>query len=725
MTDHTHHHHDDPASGANTATDPVCGMEVEVREDARSREYGGETFWFCSEGCQTKFDADPYFYASGNAETTEQKAQPGTQWTCPMHPEIVRDEPGSCPICGMALEPMVPSDEPSEELTDFTRRMWISAAAAVPLVILTMGELVGLPVRDWLGHQLAVYIEFVLATPIVLWAALPFFRRGVDSFRNLSPNMWTLISLGVGAAYVYSLVATFAPGVFPEQYRMGDGVGTYYEAAVVIIALVFVGQVLELRARERTGDAIRALLDLAPKTARRILQDGTEYDAPLENIVEGDMLRVRPGDSVPVDGDVIEGRTSVDESMITGEPVPVEKTEGDRVTSVTLHDEADGREVVATAPFILDATELGDLLPLANVEHVIGSESQAQTGEPHALPGDADPLDQQSISWCFAISHHPGEDHTIPKPEDYDFWRDYAPSYWPGPQLSWTTSHPVTLEPETRPLFVTDTDAPAANDLWHFRRILYRKHYPEGVYPSDVVVVNWPQLDYTLGPIVGVSEQERAKHMRGAMQLGLSIMHWMQTEAPRHDGGTGYPGLKLRGDVTGTDHGLAMFPYIREGRRIRARFTITENHVGVEARGQTQGAEIFPDSVGTGSYRIDLHPSTAPRNYVDVSNWPFQIPLGALIPERVENLLPANKNIGTTHITNGCYRLHPVEWNIGEAVGALAVYCLDQGVTPAAVHENADHLRDFQASLRGRGIPLEWPEEQRLTPRAKLFGVVE
>ncbi|MBR28674.1 MAG: copper-translocating P-type ATPase [Rhodobacteraceae bacterium] len=337
MSDHSHHHHDAPAPGAKTATDPVCGMHVEMREDARSREYGGETYWFCSEGCETKFDVDPYFYASGNSEKTDQKAQPGTQWTCPMHPEIVRDEPGSCPICGMALEPMVPSDEPSEELTDFTRRMWISAAAAVPLVILTMGELVGLPIRDRLGHQLSVYTEFVLATPIILWAALPFFRRGLDSFRNLSPNMWTLISLGVGAAYVYSLVATFAPGVFPEQYRMGDGVGTYYEAAVVIIALVFVGQVLELRARERTGDAIRALMDLAPKTARRVLPDGSEYDAPLENIVEGDTLRVRPGDSVPVDGEVIEGRTSVDESMITGEPVPVEKTEGDRVTGGTIN----------------------------------------------------------------------------------------------------------------------------------------------------------------------------------------------------------------------------------------------------------------------------------------------------------------------------------------------------------------------------------------------------
>ena len=338
MANHHHHHAaSDTKPGAKTATDPVCGMQVEIKEGARTRDYGGETFHFCSAGCQEKFDADPYFYASGNAKKAGQKAQPGTQYTCPMHPEIVRDEPGSCPICGMALEPMVPSDEPSHELVDFTRRMWISAAAAVPLVILTMGELVALPVRDWIGHRVATYLEFILATPIILWAALPFFRRGIDSIRNVSPNMWTLISLGVGAAYLYSLVATFAPGVFPEQYRMGHGVGTYYEAAVVIVALIFVGQVLELRARERTGDAIRALLDLAPKTARRILPDGSEYDAPLENIVEGDLLRVRPGDSVPVDGEVVEGRSSVDESMITGEPVPVEKVEGDRVTGGTIN----------------------------------------------------------------------------------------------------------------------------------------------------------------------------------------------------------------------------------------------------------------------------------------------------------------------------------------------------------------------------------------------------
>jgi Cu+-exporting ATPase len=254
-----------------------------------------------------------------------------------MHPEIVRDAPGACPICGMALEPMVPSDEPSEELTDFTRRMWISAAAAVPLIVLTMGPMVGLPVRDWIGHQVAGYLEFALATPVVLWAALPFFRRGWNSVVNRSPNMWTLISLGVAAAYIYSLFAVFWPDLFPEAYQMGHGVGTYFEAAVVIVALVFFGQVLELRARERTGDAIRALLDLAPKTARRILPDGSEYDAPLENIMEGDRLRLRPGDAVPVDGVVIEGRSSLDESMLTGEAMPVEKGPGDDVTGATIN----------------------------------------------------------------------------------------------------------------------------------------------------------------------------------------------------------------------------------------------------------------------------------------------------------------------------------------------------------------------------------------------------
>ncbi len=336
--DHDHQHgKSDIPEGAETAKDPVCGMTVAVGPDTRQAAFEGKPFHFCSENCQTKFEGDPWFYASGRAEGRKNAAPANVQYTCPMHPEIVRDAPGPCPICGMALEPVLPSDEPSDELTDFTRRMWISATAAVPLIVLTMGELVGLPVRDWIGHQVASYLEFVLATPIVLWAALPFFKRGWDSVINRSPNMWTLISLGVAAAYLYSIVATFLPGVFPEVYRMGQGVGTYFEAAVVIIALVFVGQVLELRARERTGDAIRALLDLAPKTARRILSDGTEYDAPLENIMEGDRLRVRPGDAVPVDGVVIEGRSSLDESMLTGEAMPVEKGSGDAVTGATIN----------------------------------------------------------------------------------------------------------------------------------------------------------------------------------------------------------------------------------------------------------------------------------------------------------------------------------------------------------------------------------------------------
>ncbi len=320
-----------------TAIDPVCGMTVTLKADTRTEVFGGADYHFCSEKCQTRFTADPWYYANGKAPPKGHADGTASQYTCPMHLQILQDQPGNCPICGMTLEPVVASDAPSPELADFTRRMWISAVAAVPLVILTMGGLVGLPVRDWIGHGIAGYLEFILATPIVLWAAGPFFQRGWQSVVNRSPNMWTLISIGVAAAYGYSVIATFLPGVFPDAYQMGMGVGTYYEAAVVIVALVFVGQVLELRARERTGDAIRALLDLAPKTARRILPDGTEYDAPLANILPGDRLRVRPGDAVPVDGAIEEGASSVDESLMTGEAMPVEKAVGDAVTGGTIN----------------------------------------------------------------------------------------------------------------------------------------------------------------------------------------------------------------------------------------------------------------------------------------------------------------------------------------------------------------------------------------------------
>ncbi|WP_162931562.1 heavy metal translocating P-type ATPase [Mesorhizobium sp. DCY119] len=321
------------------AVDPVCGMKVNRASAKHFARHEGQGFYFCSAGCKTKFEAEPAKYLGDRP--APQAMPKGTQYTCPMHPEVIRDKPGSCPKCGMALEPMgVPTGDegPNPELVDFTRRFWVSAALSIPLLILTMGPMVGLPVRDWFGEKLAVWIELALATPVVLWAALPFFHRGWESILNRSPNMWTLISLGVGAAYLYSVVATLFPDAFPHTFRgHGGAVPVYFEAAAVIVALVFLGQVLELKARERTGSAIRALLDLAPKTARLISADGSEADVPLEEVKAGDRLRVRPGDSVPVDGSVVEGRSSIDESMITGEPVPLEKTAGDRVTGGTIN----------------------------------------------------------------------------------------------------------------------------------------------------------------------------------------------------------------------------------------------------------------------------------------------------------------------------------------------------------------------------------------------------
>lgn len=321
------------------AKDPVCGMDVDRSTAKYFHRHEGEKYYFCSQGCHDKFIATPNDYLG---DRPKPKAMPkGTKYTCPMHPEVISDEPGDCPKCGMALEPMgVPTGEegPNPELIDFTRRFWVSAILSVPLLVLTMGMVIGLPIREWIGEQVTVWVELILATPVILWAAIPFFKRAWSSVVNRSPNMWTLIGIGVGAAYGYSVVATFFPGIFPDTFRGHSGtVAVYFEAAAVIVTLVFLGQVLELRARERTGSAIRALLDLAPKTARRINTDGSETDVPLDDVQSGDRLRIRPGDSVPVDGVVIDGRSAIDESMITGEPVPVEKSEGDLLTGGTLN----------------------------------------------------------------------------------------------------------------------------------------------------------------------------------------------------------------------------------------------------------------------------------------------------------------------------------------------------------------------------------------------------
>ncbi len=319
---------------APPAIDPVCGMTVKINEAALSHDHGGVTFHFCGEKCRGRFRADPYFYLSGNAASRGKLTAPGGVHTCPMHPEVISDKAGSCPKCGMALEPVVPGAAPSAELADFTWRMAVSAGFALPLLVIAMGPMLGLSMHWLMPYGNVVQMAF--ASPVVLWAALPFFRRGRNSLSNRSPNMWTLIALGVGAAYIYSVVATIMPDLFPADYRDAMGVGTYFEAAAVIVTLVFMGQVLELRARERTGDAIRALMGLTPKMARRVQEDG-EFDVPLENIWTSDLVRVRPGDAVPVDGVVVEGASWVDESLLTGEPLAVEKRAGSSVTGGTIN----------------------------------------------------------------------------------------------------------------------------------------------------------------------------------------------------------------------------------------------------------------------------------------------------------------------------------------------------------------------------------------------------
>ncbi len=293
--------------------------------------------------------------------------------------------------------------------------------------------------------------------------------------------------------------------------------------------------------------------------------------------------------------------------------------EGDRVRSVVVQSYDTGNQLVLTAPYFIDATELGDLLPLTGTEYVTGFESQKETGELHA-PSEAQPQNMQSCTWCFAMDYIEGEDHTIDKPEEYDFWRDHVPDLkpaWPGKQLSWTYTHPVTLNPITRYCDPVLESKGEYSGFWLYRRIAYRQYHKEGTYPSDITLVNWPQNDYMLGNLCEVSPAEKKKHLHQAKQLSYSLLYWMQTEAPRQDGGTGWPGLRFRKDILGTEHGLAKYPYIRESRRIQAEFTVLEHHVGTEARMKQTGkskkevsAEVFHDSVGVGYYRIDLHPST-------------------------------------------------------------------------------------------------------------------
>ncbi|MEU4535885.1 FAD-dependent oxidoreductase [Streptosporangium sp. NPDC023825] len=397
-------------------------------------------------------------------------------------------------------------------------------------------------------------------------------------------------------------------------------------------------------------------------------------------------------------------------------PVGAE-VDGDRVRAVRLEHRDGGGEVTAVAPYVLDATETGELLPLTGTEYVTGFESQGDTGEPSA-PAEAQPMNMQAVSVCFAIDHVDG-DHTIDRPAAYEFWKSYQPDFWGDRLLSWRCPHPRTLEiversftpnPDDDPLLVEADQRlnPGDANLWTFRRIAARRNFADGAYASDITLVNWPMIDYLEGPVIDVPDA--AAHVAAARELSRSVLYWMQTEAPRADGGTGFPGLRLRGDVTGGgEGGLAQAPYIRESRRVRALYTVAEQDLSLAVRGD-KGAVSYADSVGVGMYRIDLHPSTGGDNYIDVASSPFEIPLGALVPQRMTNLLPASKNIGTTHITNGAYRLHPVEWNVGEAAGALAAFCLDNATTPHAVREDEGLLADFQRRLTRDGVELRWPQ---------------
>jgi Cu+-exporting ATPase len=364
-SEHHHHHHDNAAEGV---IDPVCGMTVDPHTAKHRADYRGHTYYFCSAGCREKFVADPQKYLGARqAETVPE----GTIYTCPMHPQIRQVGPGSCPICGMALEPEIAGTEvgPNPELVDMTRRFWIGLVLSLPVVALEMGgHLTNLHML--LGKNLSNWIQFVLATPVVLWAGWPFFVRGWQSLVTRNLNMFTLIAMGTGVAWLYSVVAVLMPNLFPAAFRDTEGaVAVYFEAAAVITVLVLLGQVLELRAREATSGAIRALLDLAPKTARRVKDDGSDEEISLDTVQVGDRLRVRPGDKVPVDGVVLEGRSALDESMVTGESMPVTKEKDSRVIGGTIN---------KSGSFVMRADKIGRDTLLSRIVQMVASAQRSR-----------------------------------------------------------------------------------------------------------------------------------------------------------------------------------------------------------------------------------------------------------------------------------------------------------------------------------------------------------
>ena len=360
------------APAADQVKDPVCGMSVDPAKTAHHAEHAGKPHHFCSAGCRAKFIADPDRYLGAPAASAASAAPEGVIWTCPMHPEIRQDHPGACPICGMALEPATVTADagPSHELIDMTRRFWVGLALSIPVLILEMGGHLFPALHHIIPMPVSIWVQFALATPVVLWAGWPFFERGWASLKTRNLNMFTLIAMGTGVAWIYSVVATLAPQVFPPAFQNTDGVvAVYFEAAAVITVLVLLGQVLELRARERTSGAIKALLNLAPKTARRIAADGSEAEVSLDLVTVGDRLRVRPGEKVPVDGVVEDGRSSLDESMVTGESMPVTKAKDDKVIGGTLNQ---------TCALVIVADKVGRDTMLARIVQMVAEAQRSR-----------------------------------------------------------------------------------------------------------------------------------------------------------------------------------------------------------------------------------------------------------------------------------------------------------------------------------------------------------
>jgi len=365
---------------------------------------------------------------------------------------------------------------------------------------------------------------------------------------------------------------------------------------------------------------------------------------------------------------------------------------GDRITSATLLDRITGQETEVEPTFVLDATELGDLLPLCRAEYRLGAEPRSLTGEPSASE-EGDPHDVQGFTWCACVGFDPSGDHTIEKPREYERWKAFAPEHWTGPLLSLTYRNPMTGEAKHLPVFAEDSLS-----WFGYRQIVGPPHGGES--REAVTVLNWPQNDFMVGKVVDEAEETVQQLQESSRQLTLSLVYWLQTEQ-------GLPGIRLRPDIAGTVDGLAAYPYHREGRRIEAVYQVREQDVATHCH---PGAALAPhrqDSVGVGAYRIDLHPGANGSPGLDLSSLPFQIPVGMLVHRRLRNLLAAGKCCGTTHITNGCYRLHPVEWNVGEAAGALARHCLARSTEAHSVCERPE---DFQTDLRSMGIQLAWPE---------------